>query len=200
MSSSSFFSASSSLVSRRVTCARQGAEANSATDSSAICPVARSLNMDAPPSRIGSDQYPVPVATAMRRVLAPPVGVSVESLSLDAHDAEALSARCAHDDPALQALVDRSPEFLEPRDFSGNVVGFDVEMNATLVVDALDLYADLARRRFEHHIVAAGARVIRINGPAQRFGPEARRRFDILDIAVNQDSVHSGTVHRHSHS
>jgi hypothetical protein len=68
-----------------------------------------------------------------------------ETLAPYADNAESLAGRCAHNDPILKALLDCRTKLFEPCDFSGDVVGLDVDVNATFVVDTLDLDADLIR-------------------------------------------------------
>src|SRR5260221_1166293 len=126
--------------------------------------------------------------------LAPGIGVVVEPCPLYANDAKALSARCAHDDPPFQPLVDGRAKLFEPGDLSRDVIRLDIEVNSAFMIHPLNLNADLVRRRFQHHVISAGAGVVGIDRPAERLGPEPRRRFDVLDIAVDQDAVDARTV------
>ena len=59
--------------------------------------------------------------------------------------------RSSHDYPALELLIDGRAELLEASDFGGNVVRLDVDVHAALVIDALDLDADLIWPIFKHH-------------------------------------------------
>src|SRR6185437_14717658 len=125
----------------------------------------------------------------------PGVGVLGIARPLHPHYAEPLTGGRLHHDPTLQALDDRGAELLEAPDFRGNVVGLDVEVDATFVLHALDLHDGLVRRRLQHPIVTAAARVLGVDRPAERLRPEARSRVDIGGIAVDQDRAKAGVMH-----
>jgi hypothetical protein len=71
--------------------------------------------------------------------LLPAIGVFGETRALDTHDAEALAGRRFHHHPALKPICDLGAQLLQPRDFGGNIVGLDVDVDAALMLDALDL-------------------------------------------------------------
>src|SRR6185295_9399745 len=95
----------------------------------------------------GGSTFPAP--------LFPGPGGLREARALHADDAEALAGGRAHDDPTLHALVDCRAQLLEARDFGGDVVGFDVDVHAAFMADALDLNAEFAWPILEHPVVAA---------------------------------------------
>src|SRR5437868_9831325 len=72
---------------------------------------------------------------------------------------------------------------------SSDIVGFDVDVGATLVIDALDLDAELDRPGRERPVVAARARMVWIDRPAQRLCPEARGTIDVVGLAIDQQAV-----------
>src|SRR5207237_3257364 len=109
--------------------------------------------------------------------------------ALDSDNAEALPARRAHYHPALHPLVDCRAESFEARHLFFDVVGFDVDVDSALVIDTLNLDADLVRAILEHDIIAARARVIRIYGTTERLCPAARRRTAVVDLAGDQAAV-----------
>src|SRR6476620_11369868 len=111
-------------------------------------------------------------ATRLRMRLAPAVRIVLEPLPLHAHDTEALAGRRAHHHPPLEPFVDGRAELLKPRDLRGDIVRLDVEMDSTLMVDALDLHADFAGRSFQHHIIATGSRMVWVDRTSQRLRPE----------------------------
>ena len=51
-------------------------------------------------------------------------------------------------------------ELLQARHFGGDVMGLDVEVNATFVIHLLDLHDGFVGRGFQHAIGAASARMI----------------------------------------
>lgn len=91
-------------------------------------------------------------------------------------------------------LVDFRSKLLEPGDFGGNVIRLDVEMNPALVVDTLDLDADLIRPVFKHDVVAARTRMIGIDRASQSLRPELRCLLDVVDVAVDQYAVDARAV------
>src|SRR3569832_1509024 len=111
------------------------------------------------------------------------------------HDADPLTAWRTHHDPTLHARVDRGSQLFEAGDFSGNIVGLDVDVYAAFMVHALDLHADLVFGRLEHHVIATRAGMIGIDGTPQRLCPEACGRLDIFGVAVDQYSVDARAVH-----
>ena len=122
-------------------------------------------------------------------------GVRLKPIALHADDAEPLTRRRSHDDPTLHARIDDRPKFLEPGDLGWDVVGLDIEMNAAFVIDALELDADLTWSVFQHHVIAARARMVRIDRTAERLRPELRGRLHVIDVAVDQDAVDARTMY-----
>src|SRR6185312_8572275 len=117
--------------------------------------------------------------------LVPPIRIPRPIRPLHAHDAEALAAWRLHYHPAFEAFEYRRPEFFQPRDFRFDVVGFDVQVHATFVFDALQLHHRFIRQGRELPVLAAAAWMIRVHRTAERRGPEAGRRVDIIDVAVD---------------
>ena len=85
----------------------------------------------------------------------------------------------------IEAFEDHRTEFFQARDFRVDVVGFDVEVHAAFVFDALQLDHWLARRGRELTIVVAAAGMIQVHRASERRGPEAGRGIDVFDIAVD---------------
>src|SRR6185437_13829956 len=136
-------------------------------------------------AEIGQPSYPSVPAVRVLRKAGP----------LDPHDAEALAGGRLHHDPALQAVHDLRAQLLEASHLGGNIVGFDVEVYAAFVADALDLHDGLIGRGLQHEVVAATARMIRVHGPAEGVGPEAGGRLQVRGIAVDQESAEAGVMH-----
>jgi hypothetical protein len=125
----------------------------------------------------------------------PAVGVLGEARTLDLDDAEALAGRRLHHHPAREPARDPGAQVLEPRDLGFDVVGLDVDVDAALVLDALNLDDRLAGRRLEHAVGAAAHRMGAVDRAAERFRPEARRRVDVGDLAIDQHGAKAGAVH-----
>jgi hypothetical protein len=130
----------------------------------------------------------------------PAICVASESLALHAYDAKALPARGAHHNPTLNPSVDRSAEPFQACNLGRDIIGLDVEMNSTFVVNALNLNADLVRPVLEHHVIAASAGMIRVDWAAERFGPETRGGADVVDVAVDQNAVDARAMRHGNHS
>jgi len=93
-----------------------------------------------------------------------------------------------------------APSF-SSRDLGRNVVGLDIEVHPAIVIDTLDLHAQLTGRGLEHDVVAARSGMVGVDRPAERPRPEFRRRADVVDVAVDQDAVDARAVHSlYSHS
>src|SRR6185312_16661879 len=71
--------------------------------------------------------------------LGPAADVLREARTLHADDAEALTGGRLHHHPTLQAIDHRSAQLLQPRHLGWDVVGLDVDVDAALMVHALDL-------------------------------------------------------------
>src|SRR5262249_5230207 len=127
--------------------------------------------------------------------LLPAVGVLREAGTLDPHDAEALPRGRLHHDPALQALGHRSAQLLQTRHLGRDVVGLDVEMDAALMLHALDLHDGLVGRRLQHAVVAAAAGMPEVHRPPQRRAPEAGGRGHIAGLTVDQHGAEAGMMH-----
>ena len=69
----------------------------------------------------------------------PACGVLWKTRALNSYDAKSLSSGSLHHHPAFQAINHLCSERFEACYLSGNVVGFDINVNAALMVDALDL-------------------------------------------------------------
>src|SRR5947207_15845668 len=82
-----------------------------------------------------------------------------EAEALDAHDAEALAGGRFHHHPTLEPVHDCCAELLEARDFGGDIVGFDVDVDAALVLHALNLHDGFVGRSLQHAVIAAAARM-----------------------------------------
>jgi hypothetical protein len=118
--------------------------------------------------------------------LVPTVGVFWETRTLYSHDAKALPSGRQHHDPTLQAVDHPSAQLLQASHLSGDVVGFNVYVNPTLVVHALDLHDRLAGRRLQHSVIAASARVLEIDRATKCIAPETGGLVRIGCIAVDQ--------------
>jgi hypothetical protein len=98
-----------------------------------------------------------------------------ETGTLYPHYAETLARRGLHHDPTLQTVHHPGAQFLQAVHLSFNVIGFNVYVNATLVVHALYLHERLIRRGLQHAVIAPCARVLRVYRSTERFGPEVSR-------------------------
>src|SRR5262245_6221897 len=87
--------------------------------------------------------------------LVPASGVFRKTGTLHAHDAESLAGGRLHHDPALESAHDRGSQFRQSCDFGRDVIGLDVDVDAALVIHALDLHDRLVGWRFEHQVIAA---------------------------------------------
>ena len=106
--------------------------------------------------------------------LVPAIGVLREAGTLHPYDAEALAGGRLHHHPALQAIHHLGAQLLKARHFGRDVVGLDVQVDATFVFHTLDLHDRLIGRGLQHAIVAAAARMVWIHSAAQCLAPEAR--------------------------
>src|SRR5437764_7337416 len=127
--------------------------------------------------------------------ILPRVGAVRPACALHTHHAEALAGGRLHHHPALEAPVHACAQLFQPRDFARDVVGFDIEVDAAFVLHALNLHAEFARRRLQHAVVAAAAGMLRIDRPAERFGPEAGGRVDIVGLATDQQALDARAMH-----
>lgn len=118
-----------------------------------------------------------------------------EARALDLDDAEALAGRRLHHHPAIEPARDLGAQLLEARDLGGDVVGLDVDVDAALMLDALNLHDRLVGRRLEHAVGAAAHRMRAVDGTAQGFRPKARRRVHIGDLAIDQHGAKARVVH-----
>ena len=118
-------------------------------------------------------------------ILVPSVGVFREAGSLDANDAEPLTGGRLHHHPALQAVDHLGAQFLQASHFGGDVVSLNVQVDAALVVYALDLYDRLVGGGLQHEVVAAAARMTGVNGTTQRSAPEFSGLVYIGSLAID---------------
>src|SRR4249919_104652 len=125
------------------------------------------------------------------RVSRPAVCVLRKPGALYAHHAESLPRWRLHHHPPFQATHHAGPQAFQPGHLSGNVIGFDVDVHAALMLDALYLHDRLVGRRFQHAVVAARARVTGVDRTAQCPGPEARGLVDIGGVAIDQQGAQS---------
>src|SRR5260370_38851325 len=117
---------------------------------------------------------------------APAVSTLRETGTLSPYDAEALAGRRLQHHPMLQAIHDPGAQLLQASHFGRDIVGFDVYVDATLVVHALDLHYGLVGRGLQHAVIAAAARMVGVYGSTQRFAPEAGGRVHIGGLTVDQ--------------
>jgi hypothetical protein len=104
---------------------------------------------------------------------------------LYAYDTKSLPGGCLHHDPTLQTIDHDGTQRFQARYFRGDVVGLDVEMNSAFVIDTLDLHNRFVRRRLEHALVAACARVIGIHRTSQCGCPKAGCLIDVSGVAID---------------
>jgi hypothetical protein len=83
----------------------------------------------------------------------------------------------------------------QARYLSGNIVGFNVNVNPALVVDALNLDNRLIGRCCQHAVIAASPWMAGIYRAAQRIGPEPGGVINIRHATINQKSAKTGIVH-----
>ena len=70
-------------------------------------------------------------------------------------------------------------ESFQARHFCIDVVGLDVQMNAALMLNALNLHDRLVRRSFQHHVVTASAGMVAIHRAPECVSPEMRGPIEI---------------------
>jgi hypothetical protein len=114
---------------------------------------------------------------------------------LNPNDAKALPGRSLHHHPALQAIDNFCSQRFQADNLGRDIVGFNVDMDATLMLDALDLDDGFILRRLQHAVVSARSRVSEIDCTTQRIGPEPGGLIDIRCVAVNQKCAEAGVVH-----
>jgi hypothetical protein len=127
--------------------------------------------------------------------LIPACRVLGESWPLNADNAEPLPSGGLHHDPALQAINHSRPQCFQACYLGGNVVGFDVNVNAALMLNALNLDDRLVGRRYQHAVIATSPRMDGIHFAAQCISPELSRLIDIRYAAINQKSTKTRMVH-----
>jgi len=129
---------------------------------------------------------------------APALGPTVcgfrEPWTLYSYDAESLSGRSFHDHPSLQSADHARTQLLQATDFSGDVVGFDVYMHPTLMVNTLNLHDRLIGWCFQHSVGAPRPGMRRIYRASQRLGPKGGCLIDIGCIAVDQKRTQTGMM------
>lgn len=92
----------------------------------------------------------------------PSVRVFREPGPLHPHDAEPLPGRGLHDNPALQPLDDFGTELLQSGDLGRGIICLDVQVDPTVMTDALNLHDKLVRRRLQHPVIPAATRMFGI--------------------------------------
>jgi hypothetical protein len=144
-----------------------------------------------PHGRCGGLAAPRVIVSAMARQESrarpsPLRGILGKAGALHAHDAEALTRGRLHDDPAFQSIDDLCAERFEPGHLGGNIVRFNVNVDAAVVAHALYLHDGFVVGCLEHAVVAARAGMIRVHRPAERLGPEPGRLVDVGRTAIDQ--------------
>jgi hypothetical protein len=107
--------------------------------------------------------------------LRPRIRVLRKSGPLYPYDAEALPGRRFHHDPTRQVTDNRCAQRLEARDFRGNVVALDIDVDATFMVHTLDLHNGFVWRSLQHAVISASSRVVGVYCATQRPTPEGSR-------------------------
>jgi hypothetical protein len=102
------------------------------------------------------------------------------------HNAEALSGRRLHHDPSIQAVHDLGTELFQAAHLGCNVVGLNINVNATFMFDFLDLHDGFVGWRFQHAVIAAATGVRQVYWATERLRPEASRVIYVGSIAINQ--------------
>src|SRR5262249_35259514 len=132
-----------------------------------------SLSPSTSTSKLISDTMPnVSPLSSLVQSVVPAIGILRETGALYAYNAEPLSSRGLHHDPALQVGLDSSSQRLQTCDLGGNIVSFNVNMHPTLMFNALNLHDRFVWRRGKHSIVATGAWMIEIYRTAKHICPE----------------------------
>src|SRR5882724_12080051 len=127
--------------------------------------------------------------------LGPAADVLRETRTLHPDDAEALTGGRLHHHPTLQAIDHRSAQLLQARHLGWDVVGLDVDVDAALMVHALDLDDGLVHRGLQHAVVAAAAGMLEVHRATQRLAPETGGRVNIGGPTVDQYRAETGMVH-----
>lgn len=111
------------------------------------------------------------------------------------YDAEALSGWRLHHHPPLQAIDNLRAQRLKACDFSGYVVALNIDVNATFMLDALDLDNGFVEGSLQHVVLSASAGVTWIQGTTQRPAPEVSSFLYRGVLAVDENGAEAGTVH-----
>lgn len=114
---------------------------------------------------------------------------------MNADHAQESSSRRLHHHPAFQTAGDLGAELLQARDLGGNVICLDIDMDAALMLHALNLHDRFVGRGFQHAIIVAAAWMSKVHLAAERFGPKASRFVHIRGSAVDQYGTETGMVH-----
>src|SRR5258708_10419741 len=125
-------------------------------------------------------------------MLIPLVGILRKSGTLNSHDTEALTGGRLHHHPALQAVHDSGTQLFKAAHLGGDVVGLDVDVDAALVLHALNLHDGLVGRGFQHEVVAPASRVLAVYRAAQCLAPEAGGLIKVTGPAVDQHGAEAG--------
>ena len=124
----------------------------------------------------------------------PARGILWEARALNADNAEALSRWRLHHDPALQASNHFRTQRLQSRHLGRNIVGFNIDVDAAFVFNALNLHDRLVGRSLQHAIVAASAGMLLVYRTPQCLRPEFRSLTNIRCPTVNENRAEAGVM------
>ena len=99
-----------------------------------------------------------------------------------------------HDDPALDRGDAPGAELFQAGGLGLLVVSLDVDVDAAVVVDALDRDVGLVRRALQRDVLAFV--VLLVDLVAQRLGPETRGGHHVVRlVAIDDEAAQSALVH-----
>src|SRR5206468_5999321 len=108
---------------------------------------------------------------------------------------EALAGRGLHHHPALHTGEPASAKLLQAGDLRLDVVGFDVEMKAALMLYLLHLDVQVAGIRFQVHIDRLRRILLHLRRHPERLAPEIGRAFQIVGAAVDDETGKAAVMH-----
>src|SRR6267142_3279546 len=130
--------------------------------------------------------------------LAPFIGLFGKIRPLHAHHAKALARGRLHDPPRANLRNALRAQLLEPFHLSLDIIGLNVQVYATGVLNLLHFYVQIVGRRIEEPVTGVLGTGRLLQRVAQRLAPEARGLIDVIGTAVDDEPRESALVHGHS--
>src|SRR5690606_8197654 len=112
-----------------------------------------------------------------------------------AHHAKALPGRRLHDPPRVDLLHAPRAQAFQTAHLGLDVVRFYVQVQSTLMGDLLHFDVDLVLRR--HQLTVRRTRLLfdRLERVAERIAPEARGAFQVLGLAIDDETGETTAMH-----